>query len=362
MKTREFAERFLESRKINRCAESTIDNYEWVMNRLNASFPGEVPETTAEVIEVLNNNATEHLAASSLNTILGRLRVAYTWAVKEGIVSTNPAKEIQTIIEHEGLVRYLEEEEFKQLLAATKNERDFAIIALLLDTGIRVGELQGIKKVDIGKAGLRVKGKTGERIVPITPGVADLVVAQGDERGVWIGHQGEMTTSGLQQVVRRAMKTAGFGSREKIGPHTLRHTFGVQYIMNGGDLPTLQKIMGHRKIETTMKYLIISNRLVESQHRKASPMANIAGPKVAEFCENDANEQTLSPASRQGESASSRVLLTPSAVEELSMVLALPRAQREKIMRFYQSQTTRPADNAKGQSPLAIIRNFITTR
>ena len=42
MKTREFAERFLESRKINRCAESTIDNYEWVMNRLNASF-GQVP-------------------------------------------------------------------------------------------------------------------------------------------------------------------------------------------------------------------------------------------------------------------------------------------------------------------------------
>ena len=120
--------------------------------------------------------------------------------------------------------------------------------------------------------------------------------------------------------------------------------------------------MGHSKIVTTMKYLIISNRLVESQHRKASPMANIAGPKVAEFCENDANEQTLSPASRQGESASSRVLLTPSAVEELSMVLALPRAQREKIMRFCQSQTTRPADDAKVQSPLAIIRNFITTR
>ena len=361
MQTKEFAEKFLQSRKEKRCAKATIESYEWVMNRLVSSCPGEVPETTAEVIEVLNNNATEHLAASSLNTILGRLRVAYTWAVKEGIVSTNPAKEIQTIIEHEGLVRYLEEEEFKQLLAVTKNERDFAIIAVLLDTGIRVGELQGIKKVDIGKAGLRVKGKTGERMVPITPGVADWVVAQGDERGVWIGHQGELTKSGLQQVVRRAMKTAGFGSRKKIGPHTLRHTFGVQYIMNGGDLPTLQKIMGHSKIETTMKYLIVSNRLVESQHRKASPMADISQPDGTTFCGNYENERIL-PDSHQGDSASTRVLLTPSSAESLSMVFALPRAQQEKIIRFYRSQTARPADNenAGGRSTLAIIRDLIT--
>ena len=256
------------------------------MNRLIDSCPGEVPETPAEFMQVLNHNV-RHLSASSMNTILLRLRVAYSWALKEGIVGTNPAKEISTIIERASLVRYLEEEEVEQLLAATKNERDFVIIALLLDTGIRVGELEEMKKDDIGKAGIKVKGKSGERTVPVSPGVAELVVAQGDERGMWIGHQGEMTRSGLQQVVRRTMKTAGLGNREKSGPHTLRHTFGVLYIMNGGDLPTLQKIMGHSKIETTMKYLIVSNKLVESQHRKASPMSVLMAKRESERRRSD---------------------------------------------------------------------------
>ena len=196
-----------------------------------------------------------------------------------------------------------------------------------------------MKKEDLGKAGVRVSGKSGGRTVPVSPGVAGLLAAQGDDRGMWIGRQGEFTRSGLQQIVRRTMKRAGLDYKEKIGPHTLRHTFGVQYNMNGGDIPTLKSIMGHSKIESTMQYLIISNRLVESQHRKASPMANIAGPKVAEFCENDANEQTLSPDSHQGKSASTKVMTLPiSSVEEFEMILALPEAERESLIHQYRRQ------------------------
>ena len=272
MNTKEFAEKFMDSREAKGCAQATLDCYEWTMKMLMSSYPDELPVTPEEVRRVLNEGGD--LSATSRNTILDRLRVAWNWASREGLVDGNPAKMVEKVLERNKLIRFLEEEEVARLLAAAEaNKRDYAILALLLDTGIRVGELRGMKKSDLGDTGLRVRGKTGERIVPVSPVVAELIKEQGDERGMWIGHQGELTRSGLQQIVRRLMRAAGLGNRKKIGPHTLRHTFGVLYIMNGGDLPSLQGIMGHTKVETTMKYLVLSNQMIREQHRKHSPFS-----------------------------------------------------------------------------------------
>ena len=68
------------------------------------------------------------------------------------------------------------------------------------------------------------------------------------------------------------MRRAGF-KLPKIGPHTLRHTFSTQYMLNGGDVFSLHRIMGHSRIKTTMLYAEVSDRLVAEQHRKFSPMA-----------------------------------------------------------------------------------------
>ena len=68
------------------------------------------------------------------------------------------------------------------------------------------------------------------------------------------------------------MRRAGF-KPPMIGPHTLRHTFGTQYMLNEGDVFSLRRIMGHSRIETTMLYAEMSDRLVAEQHRKFSQMA-----------------------------------------------------------------------------------------
>ena len=91
MKTQEFSEQFKASRKFRRCTDDTMKNYDWVLGRLADVFPDEVPETESEIMEVLNHD-TEHLAASSINTIIKRLRVAYTWAMNQGLIECNPSK------------------------------------------------------------------------------------------------------------------------------------------------------------------------------------------------------------------------------------------------------------------------------
>ena len=276
MNTKEFAKKFIESRREKECAEATIACYQWVMDMLVKTCPVNLPETPEEVRRVLNEGG-KHLSATSKNTILDRLRVAWNWGCRVQILDKNPAKMVESILVRNELIRFLDEEEVARLLSvAESNARDYALLVLLLDTGIRVGELEGLKQSDLGDAGLLVSGKTGERIVPVSPLVAELIKAQGDERGMWIGYKGELTKSGLQQIVRRLMKAAGLGDRKKIGPHTLRHTFGVLYIMNGGDLASLQRIMGHTKVESTMKYLVLSNQMIRDQHLKASPMSVLA--------------------------------------------------------------------------------------
>lgn len=166
----------------------------------------------------------------------------------------------------------------KHLLTSIDDERDYAIMVVLLDTGIRVDEWASITREGLSASSIRVSGKTGDRVVPILPHVYDLVSRQGDARGLWKsrgGHRGYLGTWGLKTVVRRWMRRAGF-KPPKIGPHTLRHTFGTQYMLNGGDVFSLRLIVGHSKIETTMLYAEMSDRLVAEQHRKFSPMARLA--------------------------------------------------------------------------------------
>ena len=127
----------------------------------------------------------------------------------------------------------------------------------------------------IGPDGVLVSGKTGDRIVPIIPKVLELLERQGGERGLWIGRYGKLTTWGLQQIVRGSMRKAGFHP-PKIGPHTLRHTFGVQYIISGGDIFSLQRIMGHTNVKSTMIYVQMSTSHISEQHQKFSPMADVS--------------------------------------------------------------------------------------
>ena len=172
------------------------------------------------------------------------------------------------------LPRTLSARDQQRLLACVGRGRDYAILAVLLDTGMRLGELESMTRSNLGPEWVRISGKTGDRVVPISPGVFDLVSRQGDERGIWIGSRGRLTAAGLQLIVRKCMKRAGH-KPPKIGPHMLRHTFGLQYILNGGDPFSLKRIMGHQDISTTMIYVGMSTELVARQHAKFSPMANV---------------------------------------------------------------------------------------
>ena len=240
-----------------------------------ADYPEELPQTSAEIQQVFIANSD--LSSSSLQTIWARLRIFWSWAESEGICA-NVMKGVPAPVMKRKLPRILRYDDIRLLLGSVEVERDYAILAALLDTGMRIGELASMARASVSAEGVLVSGKTGDRMVPMSPDVMKLVNRQGAERGLWVGLRGRLTDWGLQQIVRRNMRKAGF-EPPKIGPHTLRHTFGMHYILKGGDVFSLQRIMGHRRLATTTIYVDMSTELVAQQHRKFSPMAGVDLPQ-----------------------------------------------------------------------------------
>jgi integrase/recombinase XerD len=116
-----------------------------------------------------------------------------------------------------------------------------------------------------------VDGKTGPREAPISPEVREQLIEVAGGEYVFNGPNGHLTTQWVYYLIRSAFEAAGIRGR-KLGPHTLRHTFGRMFIMAGGDAFSLQKILGHSNIQTTRIYVELNTADIVSQHHKFTPL------------------------------------------------------------------------------------------
>jgi len=170
----------------------------------------------------------------------------------------------------------LEAEELWKLLYSAANLRDKAILTLLIDTGMRSSELAGLRKQDIKLDTVTVRGKTGEREIPISEDTRRLLAAlmAQDEKGeaVFYSHKGQpMTRNSVYRTVSTHMRKAGIQG-PKLGAHRIRHAFGKGYLVSGGDLRSLQNLMGHRRITTTEKYAELNLTDITTKHHQFTPL------------------------------------------------------------------------------------------
>lgn len=163
----------------------------------------------------------------------------------------------------------LSKPQLRRVLEAPLSRRDKALLTLLLDTGIRIGEAHSLTWATVGDETIEVAGKTGRREVPISSWTKWVLL------GVelpWRGARGQLTVEGLGLAVRRCLRRAGV---ERGGAHLLRHTFARLYLRAGGDVFSLQRIMGHRSLSTTRIYAELELGDVIAQHRRFSPIVRL---------------------------------------------------------------------------------------
>ena len=181
-------------------------------------------------------------------------------------------------------------EQIKKLLAAPDKKtfsglRDFTIMLLMLDCGTRVSELLGLTKDKINLRGwsISVMGKGGkERTIPIGEASVSALknyLAQIEDipnnEPIFVSVYNEpMDRHGVWRKINNYGKKAGI-TGVRVSPHTFRHTFAKMFLLNGGDIESLQKMMGHETMNMVKEYLNLIDEDVARQHRKYSPADSI---------------------------------------------------------------------------------------
>lgn len=224
------------------------------------------------------------LAPVSVAGYVRCLHVFGNWLVAEELAEAAAIRRLVKPRVPRKLIEPLSDDELRELLALA-GTRDKAILLLLLDTGLRVSEAAGIRFRDLRPDGaIKVMGKGAkERLVPVGTSSRRAIGRYLAERGrgepdepVFLAESGTgLTFHGIQQILKRLKARAGLERR--CSPHTFRHTFAHNYVVNGGDVFSLQRILGHTSLDMVRRYVALADTDVASRHDLASPADHLLG-------------------------------------------------------------------------------------
>lgn len=265
MKTKRAIHEYLTDCRSRGLSPKSISAYSWALAYLEKSTV-KLPKRGRELRETI---AAPNLNQGARRDLANFLETFFNWCGRE-YGAKNPFREMSRLPKGKTLPRILSAAEIGALWDTCQTQREMAQVALVLDNGIRVGEVANLRWTDVGPDYLVVRGKVGDRQVPVSPEVKRLLLGLGDGFHLWIGAKGPMTYSGIQSSYRRLMERAGLFSKWN-GAHTLRHTFATRYLMNGGNVRILQEILGHTSLATTMIYVHLAGRDVKADHALHSP-------------------------------------------------------------------------------------------
>ncbi len=219
-----------------------------------------------------NNSArTRSRRVSSIKSFFKYLHI------KVKLIETNPTEALDAPKTIKALPRYLELDESKRLLSCIDGrhkERDFAILTLFLNCGLRLSELVGINISDIKKDSLVVKGKGNkERTIYLNSAcraaLDDYLAVRPklnlkDEKALFIsGQNNRIYFKTVQFLVKKYIAAAGLDPL-KYSTHKLRHTAAtLMYKYGKVDVRALQEILGHEQLSTTQIYTHVSNDMIK---------------------------------------------------------------------------------------------------
>lgn len=262
---------FLNSRRAQNLSSETI---EWYQGRLRkfSQFAQELPVNPEPIEEFLTSL---NVSAETKHNYFRVLRAFYRFISQRNGIG-NPMTQIAAPRCPKRVMPTLEPHQIMQVIDSATKLRDRVLITLLVDTGARVGEIAGLRKESIGAESITVSGKTGQREIPISEETRQLLLAQvianSNSKFVFSGRGGwQLSREAIYLRIKTLMKKAGIQG-PKLGPHRIRHAFGKSYLVNGGDLRSLQLIMGHANITTTQKYAALNLSNIIAKHHQFTPL------------------------------------------------------------------------------------------
>jgi integrase/recombinase XerD len=234
------------------------------------------------------------LAATSIRRALSATRTYFAFLLTEGHIAADPSENLEAPATWRRLPEVLSREEVERLVLAPDPSdslfwRDRALLEFAYASGVRVGELTGVKvrDVDLEDGFALVYGKgSKERLVPLGGEAVHAVgvylrelrpaLARGKGGGgggggaLFLNARGAgLSRMGVWKILKKHVDRAGITRR--VTPHTLRHTFATHLLEGGADLAAVQEMLGHADISTTQIYTHVDREYLRDVHRRYHP-------------------------------------------------------------------------------------------
>lgn len=212
---------------------------------------------STEEIQVFYNEIWQSRTSSTANRYLTLIKAVINTGIRlKKFRDINPCNAVVRQKENNSRWRYLSIPEIKRLLECCPKEEVRNTIICALNTGMRKGEILNLQWENVDLVGDTIyilESKSGNhREIPILPSLKRLFISIGERRS---GPVFNLTAEQCDYSFEKALKQAKI---ENFRYHDLRHTFASHFVMNGGRLPELQKILGHSDFKLTLRYAHLS--------------------------------------------------------------------------------------------------------
>ncbi|MCA3612360.1 MAG: tyrosine recombinase XerC [Methylobacterium sp.] len=279
---------------------NTVESYGRDVRQVLAYFGGDV-RTPADLLALkpsdlrlfMGERRNQGIGSRSLMRQLAGLRSFARHLEREGHGHASAFKAVRGPRVKKGLPRPLTPQDARATAAISTRAgeerepwvlaRDAAVFALLYGAGLRISEALSIKRKDAPKAGatLTITGKGGKpRQVPVLPQIAAAIDdylrqcpwrMRGDDP-LFVGVKGGPLSPRIIQLAMEGLRGA-LGLPESATPHALRHSFATHLLARGGDLRTIQELLGHASLSTTQIYTEVDTARLMAAYKAAHPRA-----------------------------------------------------------------------------------------
>ena len=266
--------------------------YRQHLELLQRSFP-DLPTTSLLIQSWLNN------MSGTPETVNARFRTIRTFYKHLCLVHDIPDLMLQVRPPklRPKAMRTFSDQELFTLFSLSLTPRESALLTLLLDIGPRAGECVNLTWDDITPGFVTLRGKTGERTVPISETTyRRLAALSNGSSHVFLGKRGPLTYEGIYKMVRHLCQRAGI-SGQRSSPHTFRHSFATNYAAaEGCDPKVLQDILGHQDFRTTLRYIQNNPKRMARNHQRCTPLRLISGAAQGSLFDRDIPHQAVKEA------------------------------------------------------------------
>ena len=271
-------EEFLSAKQVEGCSERSVSYYSSTLDNLIKSLVKPFNQIETEDLRVYlseyqkKNNASKQ----TIDNIRRILSSFFTWLEDEDYILKSPVRRIHKIKTMKQVKETYSDEALERLRDNCKTIRDLALIDMLASTGMRVGELVKLNRVDVDFVNREcvVLGKGSKERVVYFDARTKLHLQNylnsrtDDNEALFVSllePHNRLEIAGVEIMLRKLGRSLEIN---KVHPHKFRRTLATRAIDKGMPIEQVQKLLGHQKIDTTMEYAIVDQQNVKNSHKK----------------------------------------------------------------------------------------------